>query len=88
MPRDTFPVVDEVERLARLRTTGYRASPEEIGRIRREIRECVRMERETGTVLMNVIMKAATLDEPSWIWLRQRMRPAELSLLDRWTSRP
>lgn len=36
---------------------------------------------------MQTFVKAATLDEHSWIWLRQRMRPAELALLDQMCPR-
>jgi Trm5-related predicted tRNA methylase len=63
----------------------YSATPAEIGRLRREIREQVR--RTDGFVEFNVFLKAATLDESSWIWLRQRMRPRELALLDKMCPR-
>ncbi len=58
-------------------TRNYRATPEEIGRLRLEIRDEYRRERDEGACLMNPIMKAATLDTHSWIWLLQRLRPAE-----------
>jgi hypothetical protein len=66
---------------------GCRATPAEIGRLRKEIREAVRHDREQGVVLANVFVKAATLDESSWIWLCQRMRPAERDLLRQMTGR-
>ncbi len=63
----------------------YRATPEEIGRLRRQIRE--QAQRTDGCVDYNVFLKAATLDDHCWMWLRQRMRPAELKLLDEMIKR-
>lgn len=64
-------------------STEYRATPEEIGSLRREIRAALAYMKEHGSVPSHPFMKAATLDEGSWIWLRQRMRPQELALLDK-----
>lgn len=61
----------------------YSATPEEIGRMRREIRECIKQEKATGACAFNPILKAATLDDQSWVWLLERLRPAE----SRWIQR-
>jgi hypothetical protein len=62
--------------------SGYRATPEEIGRMRREIREALAYSKKHNAVPAQPFMKAGTLDAQSWTWLRQRMRPQELALLD------
>ena len=65
----------------------YRATPGEIGRLRKEIREAVAQEKEYGYVNHNTFLKAATLDDHCFMWLRQRLRPQELALLDKMCPR-
>ena len=60
---------------------GYRATPDEIGRMRREIREAYRMSKAEGVIPYFLPLKVASLDDRSWIWLIQRMRPAELRMI-------
>lgn len=60
---------------------GCDATPEEIGKLRREIREAERSIRRDGTYPAYTFLKAATLSRRSWIHLVQRMRPRELKLL-------
>lgn len=66
----------------------YRASPAEIGRMRREIREAVRHHRESGVVPTGVLLEVKTLDDHSLMWLKQRMRPAELAMVDLLRGKP
>lgn len=63
---------------------GYRADPEEIGRMRAEIRHTY--QRKDGLCPYFLPMKIASLDEHSWIWLIQRMRPAELEMIKKWRA--
>lgn len=65
----------------------YEATPEEIGELRREIRNAERESRGADMVPFSPFMKAATLSRRSWLHLVQRMRPAELRLLCEVTGR-
>jgi hypothetical protein len=61
---------------------GYAATPEEIGLLRREIREALR----STWCPAFLPLKVASLDETSFTWLIQRMRPKELRMVQQWRT--
>lgn len=62
--------------------SGFHATPRELTSLRREIAREVLRDRDTGCVMFNTFLKAASLDAASFAALRGKLTKKERKLLD------